>query len=192
MVFWLSPIFSSRSSVHLSQWSIGKKIAAGFLAVLIQAISVDVYAVWKSAQSDRRLYLVAAQYLPVTEQAASIERELLNARIQFIYFVTVQKPGSLEKGWERFRNAQRELPGLITAVEKSQAFTDVWPDAERLRQSITEYQPVLERIIDVVQKKQNTGPEFAALISQWAALGGTMVDSAGRLYEHGVRSTDDW
>jgi methyl-accepting chemotaxis protein/methyl-accepting chemotaxis protein-1 (serine sensor receptor) len=50
---------------------------------------------------------------------------------------------------------------------------------------------VLERIIDVVQKKQNRGPEFADLLKEWARLGGAMVDSAGRLSHSGSRATAD-
>jgi len=173
-------------------WTIGQKIAAGFLAVLIQAISVGVYAVWTSAQADDRVSLVASQYLPETELAASLERELLNARIQFIYFITIQKPGSLEKGWARFRNAQRELPKLMTVVNHSDAFAAIRPDAEQLRESVSAYQPVLEQIIEVVQRNQNNGPEFAALLDKWAALGGAMVDSAGRLYQHGTQGTNQW
>ena len=176
----------------MSNWTIGKRIAAGFLAVLIQAISVGVYALWKSAQARDDLNLVASQYLPEAELAAALERELLNARIHFIYFVTVQKPGSLEKGWERFRNAQRQLPKLISIVESSDAFAPIRPHAEQLRRSVASYEPVLERIIDAVQRKQNSGPEFVPLLNQWAALGGAMVDSAGQLYRHGIQNTGQW
>jgi len=54
------------------------------------------------------------------------------------------------------------------------------------------YQPVLERIIQSVEQRHNSGPQFTALLNEWAALGGNMVDSAGRLYQHGIRSTDAW
>ena len=176
----------------MPNWTIGKKIAAGFLAVLIQAISVGAYALWESSQADRSLNLVAAQYLPEAELAASLERELLNARIHFVYFVTVQKPGSKDKGWQRFRNAQEELPRLMAIVGRSDAFAAIRPDAEQLRQSVADYQPVLERIINVVERHQNKGPQFEALLNQWAALGGKMVDSAGSLYQHGMGGTHRW
>jgi methyl-accepting chemotaxis protein len=176
----------------LSRWGIGKKIAAGLLAVLIQASSLGVYAVWKSAESDRALNTVAGLYLPEAALSAALERELLNARIHFIYFVTIQKPGSLEKGRERFRNAKEQIGQLMTLVGSSEAFLPIRPQAEHLRKSISEYEPVLEKIIAVVQAGQNKGPEFAALVTQWAALGGVMVDSAGKLYQHGITNTQRW
>jgi hypothetical protein len=176
----------------MSQWTIGRKIAAGFLVVLIQAISVGVYALWMSARDSKRMNQVATEYLPEAELAASLERDLLNARIHFIYFVTAQKPGSLEKGWERFRLAQQELPKLLAVVESSEDFKAIRPDAEQLRRDVEAYVPVLERIISAVQQGQKDGPEFTALLNQWAALGGSMVDSAGRLYRQGVRLTDEW
>ena len=135
--------------------------------------------------------VVSTLYLPETELSAQIEREVLNARIHFIYFVTIQKEGSLEKGWERLRNAQQALPKLRELVNSSDAFADIRPDVEQLCRDFNSYQPVLARIIDVVQKNQNHGPEFADLLKEWARLGGTMVDAAGRLSRNGSRATDD-
>jgi methyl-accepting chemotaxis protein len=138
-----------------------------------------------------KLDAVSAEYLPETQLATQVEREVLNARIHFIYFVTIQKEGSLEKGWARFRNAEQELPKLRESVSRSEAFADIRPDVEQLCRDFNSYRPVLERIIDVVQKKQNRGPEFADLLKEWARLGGAMVDSAGRLSHSGSRATAD-
>jgi methyl-accepting chemotaxis protein len=137
------------------------------------------------------LNLVSTEYLPETELAGQIEREVLNARIHFIYFVTVQKEGALEKGWERFRNAQKELPKLQELVQSSEAFADIRPEVEQLGRDFNSYKPVLERIIDVVKRNENHGPEFAALLTEWARLGGAMVDSAGRLSRRGSQATDE-
>jgi len=176
----------------MSEWTIGKKVAAGFLVVLAQAISVGGYAIWMSAQASSALHAVANEYLPEAEQAALIERELLNARIHFIYFVTIQKPGALEKGKARFRNAQEELPKLLATVQSSNAFAAMRPDAEQLRRGVDAYQPVLERIIEAVERGQNKGPGFAALVTEWAALGATMVEAAGRLHRQGAQLTSAW
>jgi len=119
----------------MSQWTIGKKIAGGILAVLIQALCVGCFALWISARRSSKLDLVSSQYLPVTELASQVEREFLNARIHFIYFVTIQKKGSLEKGWERFRNAQKELPELQRLVGRSDVLAGLRPDVEKLRRT---------------------------------------------------------
>src|SRR5215467_13840491 len=150
----------------MSAWTIGKKIAGGFLLVLAQALLVGLFGLWMTNRNSNKLNVVSAEYLPETELAAQIEREVLNARIHFIYFVTIQKEGSLEKGWERFRNAQQELPKLRNLINSSAAFADLRPDVEQLYRDFNSYKPVLERIIDVVQKNQNHGPEFAELIKE--------------------------
>ena len=96
-------------------WTIGRKISGGFLVVVLLALSVESFAVWttnRAAGSE-----VWTESLPETELATLIERELLNARINFIYFVTIQKEGSLDKGRERFRNAQQALPKLQELVK---------------------------------------------------------------------------
>jgi methyl-accepting chemotaxis protein len=175
----------------MSAWTIGKKITLGFLVILLLTLSVELFCLWITDRASHQLKLASTEYLPETQVASQIERDLLNARIHFIYFVTVQKSGSLDRGWERFRTAQRELPRLEELVRRSAAFTNIRPDVEQLRRDFNSYQPVLEKIIDVVQHRQNRGPAFASLLTEWARLGGAMVDSAGRLSHGGSRTAND-
>jgi methyl-accepting chemotaxis protein len=174
----------------MAKWTIGKKIAAGFLVVLMQALSVGVYALWMTSRTSGKLRLISSEYLPETQSAAQVERDLLNARIHFIYFVTIQKEGSLEKGWQRFHAAQQQLPKLRDVVARSEVFAPIRSDVDQLLRDFDSYEPVLERIIAVVQRHQNQGPEFNALIKEWARLGGVLVDSAGRLSRRGMEAAD--
>lgn len=173
------------------RWTVGKRIAAGFLAVVVVTLLVNLIGLWTTIQTSRKMDVVSSEYLPATELASRVEAGLLNARIHFIYFVTIQKQGSLEKGWQRFRTVEQDLPKLHELINRSEAFASVRGDAEQLARDVNRYRPVLERIIDVVQKNQNHGPEFDALIKEWARLGGAMVDSAGRLVGHGSQATKE-
>ena len=175
----------------MSRWTIGRKIACGFLLIMLQALGVGLFGLWWTNRTTGRLDVVSTEYMPETEMATQIEREVLNARIYFIYFVTIQKEGSLSKGWERFRAAQRELPKLRELVNQGDAFAVLRPDMEQLSRDFESYQPALERIIDVVQRKQNRGPEFDAQLKEWARLGGAMVDSAARLSRAGSEDARD-
>jgi len=170
----------------MSAWTIGRKISGGFLVVLLLALAVESFALWMTNRAATNV--VSAEYLPETELATQIEREVLNARIHFIYFVTIQKEGSLDKGWERFRNAQQALPKLQDLVNRSDVFADIRPDVEQLVRDFASYQPALERIVGEVQKGQNNGPEFADRLKEWARLGGAMVDAAARLGQHGSQA----
>ncbi len=175
----------------MSQWNIGKKIAAGVLLILVQALSVGMFGLWLSRRTATELNVLASDHLVERSLAAQIERELLNARIYFIYFVTIQKEGTLPKGWERFRNAQRELPKLQEVVNGSTVLGDLRPDVEQLTRDFNSYVPALDHIIGMVQNHQNRGPAFDATMKEWARLGGAMVDSAGRLSQHGSGAADD-
>jgi methyl-accepting chemotaxis protein len=180
----------SSDEIRMTRWDVRKKVAAGLLLVLFQALAVGVYALLMTARTGQRLSLVSSEYVPEIQLASEIERDALNARIHFIYFVTVQKPGSLEQGWERFRRAEANIPKLQNVMERSAAFAELRREVEQLRLDFNSYRPALDRIITMVQTNENRGPEFAALLSEWARLGGAMVDSAGRLSRSGVAVTD--
>jgi methyl-accepting chemotaxis protein len=173
------------------QLTIGKKIAVGVLVVLLQAMAVGCFGLWIIMRTSRNLDVVSSNYLPVVQLASRIEGEFLNARIHFIYFVTVQKQGSLPKGWERFHNAQNELAKLQRIAAESDSLAGLRPDIEQLRRDFDNYKPVLERIIGVVQQNENHGPEFSGLLNEWARLGGALVDSAGRLSHLEMQQTEE-
>jgi chromosome segregation ATPase len=166
-------------------WTIGRKIACGFLLIMVQALSVGIFGLWWMSHTVSKLNVVSTELLTETQMATRIEREVLNARIHFIYFVTVQKEGSLDKGREQLKRAQQDLPELGELVNRSDSLADLRADTGRLSRDFDNYQPVLEHIIEEVQKKRNHGPEYAALLNEWARLGGSMMDSAGNLSRRG-------
>jgi len=107
----------------MKSMTIGQRISLGFATILLLALTGGGVSQWKMTQISNNLKLVSAQYLPVTELSTRVESEFLNARIHFIYFVTIQKKGSLEKGWDQFRNAQKDLAELEKLISKSEALT---------------------------------------------------------------------
>src|ERR1019366_1971715 len=171
--------------------TVGKRISAGVAVLVLQVLAVAGLSHVVMVQTSDRLKLVSAQYLPVTELATHVEREVLNARIHFVYFVTIQKTGALEKGWDRFRRAQKGLADLENLIARSDALADTRSEVAQLRHDFDSYQSMLERIIAVVNQHQNHGPEFDALVVEWARLGGAMVDSAGRLSRLGIQRTNE-
>ena len=75
----------------MSNWTISQKVSAQLLALLALALCVGVFGLWIAARTGRELNAVRSQYLPLTETASRFEEDILNARIHFIYFATVQK-----------------------------------------------------------------------------------------------------
>lgn len=119
--------------------------------------------------------------LRVMEAATSVEQDLLNARIHLIYYVTRQKPGSYDAGWERFRSATRRLPEIPELLRAMPGGESLEGDYGRLAHAEAAYEPVLREIVEMVQRGETSGPRYDELITRWAALGAAMVESAGIL-----------
>ena len=165
----------------MKRWAIRTKLMAGFAVVLLAA---DVICAWSAIQMYRAattISEVAKDQLPELALATAFEREVLNARIQFIYHVTVQKPGTLDAGWVRFRNAQALMPKLRDQVASSAALQQLRAPTETLAAALDQYTEVLGRVLAVVANHHNSGPDFTALVAEWADSGGRMVKGAGDL-----------
>ena len=100
-------------------------------------------------QAAKSLSTVARADLPEVALAAAFEREILNARIHFIYHVTIQKPGALDLGWERFRKAQALMPKLGQHVAGSQELAVLRQPTDSLAKDLPQYEVILRRILDV-------------------------------------------
>jgi methyl-accepting chemotaxis protein len=161
--------------------SIRKKLMASFVVILLAA---NVLCLWGALQMRRAaatMSATAGEQLPELALATAFEREILNARIQFIYHVTIQKPGALDAGWVRFRNAQALMPKLTDQVTASAALEPLREPTRQLAANLDQYEEVLRRILAVVASHKNVGPDFTALVAEWAASGGRMVKTAGDL-----------
>ena len=104
---------------RVMNWTIQKKLAAAF-AVIFVALGVagttSALVMWRGANEMTR---ISQQYLPEARLATAFESEILNARIFFIYHVTIQKPGALNSGWEHFKQVQELMPQLTAQVAAS-------------------------------------------------------------------------
>jgi len=165
----------------MTHWSIRKKLLAGFGVVALAANAIagwSAFSMWHAAMTMSEL---AREQLPELALATAFEREILNARIFFIYHVTIQKPGALEAGWVRFRNARELMPKLREQVATSAQLAALRNPTQRLAVDLDQYEAVLTRILATVARGQNTGPGFTDLVAEWAGAGGRVVKGAAEL-----------
>ena len=77
----------------MRRWCISKKITAGFSFVIIGAAEATVLLFVAMDRASRSLHdgvsLTVESAMPAANLANAFEREILNARIQFIYVVTL-------------------------------------------------------------------------------------------------------
>jgi methyl-accepting chemotaxis protein len=170
----------------VSQWTVGKKLAVGFSVVVGLLAIQGVVGVYGASRASSSLEAVIQEYLSESELAGSVEREALNARIHLIYHVTIQRPGAKQKGLERFAKLKGEAEKLSRIAAESESLAGMRQPIEQLNADIRAYEPVLAGILRAVDSGVRSGPEYDALVSEWARLGGAMTESAGKLSREGA------
>ncbi len=165
----------------MKDWSISLRISSGFALVLVFMASLCALAIYtmRSVLASENAH--AQSYVPATQMATDFERDVLNARIFFIYFVTIQKPGSLVKGWERYNQAEKQQKDLLAFVNASEELRELRPGVEQLGRDLDAYRPALEATLKMVQSGTLHGDAYDAQVKDWAARGATMVTDAGKL-----------
>jgi len=118
-------------------------------------------------------------FVPAKRLAAAFERDILNARIHFIYFVTIQKPGTIEKGWARYGSAGADLAELTTLVNSQEELKALRGPVSKLRADLDSYDPALHATLSMVQAGELKGARYDAQVKEWAARGAVMVGDAG-------------
>lgn len=121
----------------------------------------------------------ADTFVPAKRLTAAFEREVLNARIFFIYYVTIQKPGSLDSGWLRFHQGEAVLHDMTIMVNRHDELANLRGPVAHLGQDVANYSIALDATLKMVSGGEIKGPHYDAQVKEWAARGATMVkDSA--------------
>jgi methyl-accepting chemotaxis protein len=165
----------------MGHWTIQRRLAVGFGVLILTLGCICILSSTTMLSESRGTSDVAQAYLPETQLAVAFEREILNARIHFIYHVTVQKPGALPAGWARFAKVRELMPKLSEQAAKSEKLAPLREQTRQLAVDPDEYEVVLKRILDTVARGENHGGAFDALLNQWATVGGRVVGAAGSL-----------
>jgi hypothetical protein len=167
--------------MNMKQWSISRLVSLGVVILVGALICVSGLAMYNMLNVVRTERSYGETFVPATRLATDFERQVLNARIYFIYFVTIQKPGSLEKGMERYHNAELCQQELMSLVNQHQELSDFRPGVAKLRDDLDQYSVALHAMETTVENGTTSGPVYDAQVKDWAARGGVMVDDAGNV-----------
>jgi len=163
--------------------SLPRSISSSFFSLACVAVCCIAFLCGLSAMTLRGILLHqsdhARSFVPAKRLTGAFERETLNARIFFIYFVTIQKPGSLENGWARFHNAEAKVAELSDLVNREEALRDLRGPVAKLRADVANYRVALAATLSMVQSGELHGPHYDAQVKEWAARGAVMVGDAG-------------
>ena len=166
----------------MRQWSIGTRIVTGFAVVLIGAAiaTAMLFSAMNraSASLNSGLNVAVRSAMPASGMASSFEREILNARLYMLYFVTTQRPGTLDKGWERVRNAQQHLANLKKHVNDDPSLVELRPLAAKIETDLGAYETGLKNLIALVQQGKDKDENFNNVFKEGSARGEQLVSSA--------------
>jgi hypothetical protein len=118
-------------------------------------------------------------FVPAKRLATAFERDILNARIQFIYFLTIQEPGAFEKGLEHYNHAESDLTALSALVNQQDELHPLSAPVAKLRADIDAYGQAMRSTSRTVQSGEVKGPDYDARVKEWAAFGAVTVADAG-------------
>jgi hypothetical protein len=164
----------------LSGWSITRSISLGFALLLV---SMGCMA---GLSSNRMLHVLSVQsehaagLVPAATLADNFQREMLNARISLIYFVTIQKQGSRVAGMEHLEKAQQALNQLTDLLRQRDELSDLQPLVGRLNSELSGYRKELALTIGLVEGGTTSGPAYVGQVKSWAAQGALLVGDADR------------
>ncbi len=168
------------SARALGKSTIRGALRVGVLGVAIILVAFGVIAAVTMSKGLRVMSEISEVCIAEMRTAGAFEREVLNARIHFIYHVTVQKPGALEAGTKRLEAARQLLPKLRANAEL-EGLESVRERTRSLEATMASYEQLLGAILADVAAGRNNGPEFPATLARWAKQGGALVDTAAGL-----------
>jgi methyl-accepting chemotaxis protein len=165
----------------MKQRSLTNRLIGVFAIIAAIAVPVAIGSLYLMRDSSTKLDTLVEQEMPLLTQAVEFERELLNARAQLIYFLTVQRPGALEKGTERYEAAGQRLARIKAIVSKEAEGSPRKRLAAELRSVFDAYGRSLVLVSGMIKQGDTSSPQYASASAEWTRQGGVLVDIAGRL-----------
>lgn len=173
----------------MKNWSLGRRLAGVFAVIALIVLPVALTGMYMLNATSNSLEIVMTNQMPVLNLATEFERELLNARPYFIYFLTVQSPGSLDQGTRHYQAAGEKLDAIeamsrnLNMSERQQRLVS------EMRRAYTDYGNCMEKVASMVARQQKETPEFTSASSEWIRLGGVIVEAAGKLGKDAADTT---
>ncbi len=141
-----------------SNWTIGKKLIAGFLTIIVIAIAIGAVAVYSMSGVARVANVMDKQYVPAATVANSVERMALATRLSALYYTfisTDEKLGAYRKNMD----AVHENLKSATRLAESENIDWLRDNARIATSSATEYDQLSQVMVDSIaamRKEEST------------------------------------
>lgn len=161
--------------------SVPARIALAFSVIILGATLAISLLELVALNSARHLKDSVERYTPVVAVASDLERDILNARINYIYFLTIQRPGALEQGNERFARAKGDLAKLQQLLRADNQTGELSDVAARLAASADKYENEKAASIRLIDSGVHSGPDYDQRVKEWAGAGALLAQDSNKL-----------
>ncbi len=163
--------------------TIGKRMGLAFGFLMLCLAGLSVLGVLTMVRVNRGIVDADEEYLPVSQMAGNFERALLNARIHFAYYLTIQKPGSLENGTAKWVEAKTILAKLEERLQTTKLNEELQPLVQKLHRDIQDYEATKQLVTESIANNQWTDPRKTELTTRWAATGAALIATTGKIQD---------
>jgi len=170
----------------MSQWSIKRRLGLALAVLGLLSTFTAAFVAWHLRESAMAVETIDRHELPTLVAANDFGREMLNTRIHMIYHLLEQRPGALDKGWERYRGAGEHLKTL-ERQEGSEAGSGRIL-VQELRSHYDAYGELARRVASYLASGDKSSPEFERAKADWIATGGKLAQLSGKIAEESQKS----
>jgi len=167
----------------MSKWTISTRVAGAMLAMFLTGSIGVVVALFAMSQATTSATATSEAYMPVMQMSQEFEREILTARVNFIYHALIQKPGSLEEANRHYATAHAASARLSAMAASNKDAATFQSTISELDRKLTVYDAALQNVLRAVQEGRSHDESFPALITEWAAKGKDLIATASALGE---------
>src|ERR1035437_4237335 len=162
----------------MKSWSISRRVTLCLVLLLACMFILSGLSLYNMQNVVRTENVDTQSLNPADALATDFEREILNARVNFIYYLTIQKPGAIEAGLSRLHKAEARQKDLMSLVDAHQELSAMRPTVTKLKSDLDAYEVGLQASVAMIQKGVTSGPEYDAQVNDWAGKGAVMVADA--------------
>ncbi len=127
--------------------TLGRKIGAGFTAMILITVVIGGIAVWKMTTVGRQSTILAQEYVPEVSAITDVERAWLNTIFEARAYNYTELPSFLETTRKGFTDVRERLQDVKTLADKARHLTGLKDTAATLESQVAEYEGLLNQTV---------------------------------------------
>ncbi len=132
----------------MKNWTIGRKLAAGFGVLLVIMMVLGIVAVYSMFGVKGNTEKLSAEYVPEVKIANSIESSLSDAMFDFRGYVYTEDIKLYDEGMVSYRKVEDSLKEAETLIVNSENLRDMSSKLKETRDAVTQYGEMVSALVE--------------------------------------------